>query len=252
MIRRAPALLAAVAALFGCTGAPGTLRNEHYQREGDRQFLAEQYVQAAGHYDAFLTSNPDFPGRAEVRLKIGKCHLGSGRPEAAAAAFDRALADGPSPPLRWEILFRRAVAHRMLGDAPRALQVFRELAAAPAADRGRSVAGDDLAYETALALFRCGDWKAGQAELARVSPNGPKGREAQKRLGLAAFTVQVASFEDEVRARSEAGRVRGDVRAVPTDKPLYLVTVGSFTRYDDAQREAERLRRTHPQAFVIP
>jgi tetratricopeptide (TPR) repeat protein len=238
--------------LAGCTAGPGTVRNEHLLREGDRLFLAEQYLQAAGHYDAFLGSNAEHPLRAEILLRIGKCHLGAQKPDEALKALDRAGDSRPEPPLRWEILFRRGVALRMLDLWARARSDFLAVSTAPAAERGRGVGDDELAFETALVLFRLGDWKGAQERLAKVSPNGPKGREAQKRQGLTAFTVQVGSFEDEGRARAEAGRVRGEVRAVPTDKPLYLVTVGSFPSYLEAQREAERLKRTHPQALVLP
>ena len=53
-------------------------------------------------------------------------------------------------------------------------------------------------------------------------------------------------------ARAEAEKIKGTVRALPGDKPLFVVTAGSFTRYEDAQREAERLKRQYPDAFVIP
>jgi tetratricopeptide (TPR) repeat protein len=247
VIGGALALLAA-----GCvTGPPDGARNRHYLEQADKLFLLEQYSQAAGYYDEFLRDNPDHPERAEVRARAGRAHFGAGRPDLAVAAFDKALGESAAPPLRWEIQFRRAVALRAQGDFAKALEGFRAVVSAPPAERGQRVQNDELHYEYAIALCRSGDWKAGQAELAKVSPTGPKGREAQKRLGLAGFTVQVASFEDESRARAEAAKVKGLVRPIPNEK-LFIVTAGTFPLYEEAAREAERLRRTYPEAFVLP
>jgi tetratricopeptide (TPR) repeat protein len=245
-------VFAAIVVLSSCTTAPGTARNAHFLQKGDELFLQEQYAQAAGHYDSYLASNPDDPRRAEIRLKAGKCALAEGKFDPALGSFDRALADRPPEPVLWELRFRRAVALLRKGEAARALEGFRAVAGAPASDRGRAVTDDELRFETALALIRTGDWKAGQAELGKVSPHGPYGDPARSRLILGAFTVQVGAFTEEAGAKSAALRARGEVRPVPTDKPLYLVTVGSFPRFEDAQREADRLKPLYPGAFVIP
>jgi len=240
------------AAASGCVATTGDpARNRHYLEQADKLFLLEQYSQAAGYYDEFLRDNPDHVERAEVRTRAGRAHFGAGRPDLAIAAFDRAMTENPAAPLRWEIQFRRAVALRAQGDFARALEGFRAVAAAPLSERGQRVQNDELHYEYAITLCRAGEWSAGQAELAKVSPTGPKGREAQKRLGLSAFTVQVASFEDPTRAQAEAAKVKGLVRPIPNEK-LFVVTSGAFPRYEEAVREAERLRRTYPEAFVLP
>jgi cell division septation protein DedD len=64
----------------------------------------------------------------------------------------------------------------------------------------------------------------------------------------------VASFESEPAARTEAARVpSGAVRPVQTDALRYAVTSGSFARFEDAQREVERLRlRGYRDAFILP
>lgn len=244
---------AAAALLAGCVSpAAREPVNLHFLREAEKHFLLEEYGRAAGHYEAFLNDNPEHPDRAEIRARAGRCHLGAGRPDLALAAFEKALAENPSGPLRWEILFRRAVAWRLAGDPGRAVESFRAMAAAPAAELGQRVTRDEFHYEYALALFRAGDWRAGHAELARVAPLGPYGERARSRQGLTAFAVQVGAYADEARARAEASKVKGSVRPVPGDRPLFVVLTGSFPRYEDAQREADRLRPLYPDAFVVP
>lgn len=244
---------AAAALLAGCA-APAAREpaNLQFLREAEKHFLLEEYGRAAGYYEAFLNDNPGHPDRAEILTRLGRCHLGAGRPDLALAAFEKALAEKPSGPLRWEIIFRRAVAWRLSGDAARAVEGFRGLASAPAAERGQRLTHDEFHYEYALALFRAGDWRGGQAELARVAPLGPYGERARVRQGLTAFAVQIGAYADEARARAEASKVQGSVRSIPGDRPLFVVLTGSFARYEDAQREADRLRPLYPGAFVVP
>jgi tetratricopeptide (TPR) repeat protein len=248
-----------IALLAGCIVAPPPeSRNRQALEKAEELFLLEQYKQAAGHYEIFLSENPDSPERAAVYLQVGKCRLGSVSPETALGSFDQALALNPQGPLRWEIVFRAGVAHRLQGNVSAALEAFRAAAAAPSAHRGRAFLDDELRYETAMALFRAGDWKAGQAELAAVSPRGPFASKRQVRLGLAAYAVQVGAFTDETLARTQEARLKafvrnGSVRAVAGERPFWSVSAGPFPRWEDAQREADRLRgKGFTDAFVVP
>jgi len=244
---------AVLACLLSCTTAPSeNATNLHVLQDAEREYILEQYLQAAGHYEAFLAVNSDYAQRAQVRLMAGRAYLGAGRVEQAISTFDRALAESPSPVVRWDLVFHRAVAYRMKGEISRAIDGFRSVATAPATDRSNAVTSDELHYEFALALFREGDWKGGAGELSLVGPRGPFAVKARMRQGLTTFMVQVGAYADDSRARSEADKVKGVVRALPGDRPLYVVVWGSFARFEDAQREAERLRRQYPDAFVIP
>ena len=245
--------------LAGCVvSTPTEPRNKQALEKAEELFLLEQYRQAAGHSEIFLSENPDSPDRAAVHLRIGKCRLGEGNPAAALGAFEQALALNPAGPVRWEVIFRSGVAHRLLGNLPAALEAFRAAAAAPPADRGRAFMDDELRYETAMALFRSGDWKSGQAELEAVSPRGPFASRRQVRLGLAAWAVQVGAFTDENLARTQEARLKafarnGSVRSVPGERPFWTVSAGPFPRWEDAQREADRLRgKGFTDAFVVP
>jgi tetratricopeptide (TPR) repeat protein len=240
--------------LAGCVPvSTATPSNPQALQDADRLFLQGDYARAAALYEQVAAENPGDPERASIHLRAGRCHLGAGRPDMALGLFDQAQAAGPDAALRWEILFRRGIAHRMRGDAPRAVECHRQVLAAPPVERGRSVIADELHYELALALFRAGDWKAGQAQLAVVGANGPFSLAAEVRKGLSAWTVQVAAFSDEARARDSAGRINATVRPIAVDKPHYVVTTGTFARYDDAVREAERLRKLgHADALVLP
>ena len=109
-----------------------------------------------------------------------------------------------------------------------------------------------------MALFQAGDWGAGHAELGRVSDAGPYGRRKRLRAGLRAFVVQVGAFSSEGRARTQAARLKPhtratEVRPVKDGASLFVVRTGPFTRYDDAEREASKLKRLgFPDAFILP
>jgi tetratricopeptide (TPR) repeat protein len=246
-----PALAAAL--MLSCSQPPpppAARVNSRVLVDGEQAMLQGQWERAAGHYEAFLAENPADPQRAEVRLQLGKCRLAAGRPEPAIRAFDQALGEQPSAPVRWEILFRRAVAYRLQGDAPRAVEGFRSVLAAPLAERGRTVTNDELHYEYANALFRTGNFQSGQAELKLCSPTGPYERQLAARLGMLGYSVQIGSYGNEDTARSEAGKLNATIRMVSGS---YLVLVGSFTRYDDAQKELAKLQRQgYTDAFILP
>lgn len=252
-IRRALLSFLALAWL-GCSQPPPPARsNPRLLTEAEQAMLQGQWDRAAGQYEAFLAENPGDLQRAELRLQLGKCRLASGRTEPAIRAFDQALTEQPPAPVRWEIVFRRAVALRLQGDAARAVEGFRSVAAAPSGERGRSVTNDELHYEYATALFRVGDFKTAQAELKLVNPSGPYERQLAPRLSLQAYCVQIGAFGSEGAARAEAAKVNGEIRQISGTPALFLVLVGSFPRFDDAQKELTRLQRQgYTEAFILP
>jgi tetratricopeptide (TPR) repeat protein len=253
LIKRVLALAAVLAAFLSCSEPPPARSNPQLLHDAERSMLQGQWEQAAGKYEQFLSENPGDPQRIEVRAQIGKCRLAQSHPEQAIRAFDQALTDGPASPLRWEILFRRAVAYRMQGDAAKAVEGFRAVAAAPASERGRTVTNDELHYEYATSLFRAGNFSQGQVELKLVSPTGPFEKQVASRVGLSGYTIQVAAYGREELARQESERVNGRIRVIPSTPPLFQVMVGSYTRYDDAQRELARLlHQGYTDAFILP
>jgi tetratricopeptide (TPR) repeat protein len=253
MIRRILPLALVFGLFLGCTPAPPVRSNSQMLQDAERSMLMGQWEKAAGHYETFLAENPGDAQRAELRMQIGKCRLAGGQTEPAIRAFDQALNDQPPQQVRWEIVFRRSVACRMQGDAVRAVEGFRSVAAAPSGERGRSVTNDELHYELAIALFRTGDFRGGQAELRLVGPTGPYEKQVGARLGLMGYTIQVASYGREELARVESDKVSGRIRPVPGSPPLFQVMVGSFPRYEDAQRELTRFQRQgYTDAFILP
>jgi tetratricopeptide (TPR) repeat protein len=246
-------LIALVATgLLGCSEPEVRRSNPQLLQEAERAMLQGNWEGASQKYEQFLAENPGDAQRIEVRTQIGKCRLAGGRPEQAIRAFDQALTDGPSSPLRSEILFRRAVAYRMMGDAAKAVEGFRAVAAASASERGRSVTNDELHFEYATALFRIGDFRGGQAELKLVNPTGPYEKQLGPRLGLTGYTIQVGAYGSEQVAALEAAKLPG-ARVRPASATLFWVLVGSFARYDEAQRELTRLQHQgFTDAFILP
>jgi tetratricopeptide (TPR) repeat protein len=246
---------AAVILLFaGCVSTTAGPRNADLLPKADGLFLAGQYAQAAGHYEAYLAENPNDGRKAEIRLRLAKCRLGADQPGPAAQELERAM-PGLAPAPRLEAQFRRGVARRQLGDARKALEDFAAVEAAdPQLLDAAGLTVDEVHYERALARFRAGEWAQGQADLARVSPRGPFGARARTRRDLAAYAVQLGAFENEGPARSLALRSPGaTVRSLPGEPPLHVVTVGRHARWEDARRELERLKASgHPEAFVVP
>lgn len=246
--------VAAVALAAGCETPSSPVSKpsaEQTLARADALFLQEQYGQAAAQYEAVAA---DAPERPELRVKAGKAWMGAGQPERAVQQFERALSSSPAAPVKLEALFRRSVAHRLLGNATRALDGLRQLDAANPDDLDRAgLTVDEVAWEKAQAHFRLGDWKNGQSELSKISPKGPYGDRVRSRLGVTAWTVQIGAFADNGPARSLASRVPGAlVRELPGSPPLWIVTVGAWPRHDDARRELDRLKTSHPDAFLLP
>ncbi|HVR84954.1 MAG TPA: SPOR domain-containing protein [Planctomycetota bacterium] len=241
-------------ALAGCSQPPPATRSSpRLLSEADQEMLQGQWDRAAGQYEAFLSENPGDAQRAEVRLQLGKCRLAAGKPELAIRSFDQALGEQPSAAVRWEILFRHAIAVLQQGDAARAVEGFRSVLQAPLSERGRSVTNDELHYEYATALFRAGSFGSGQAELKLCNPTGPYERELALRLGMTGYAVQIGAFATEDLARAEAGKLNAPIRQVSGSRTLFLVLVGSFSRYDDAQKELAKLQRQgYTEAFILP
>ena len=239
--------------LAGCSQPPpppASKSNSRLLAEADQAMLQGQWERAAGQYETYLAENPADAQRAEVRLQLGKCRLAAGRTEQAIRSFDQALGEQPPAAVRGEIHFRRAVAYRLQGDAPRAVEGFRTVLAAPLGERGRSVTNDELHFEYATALFRTGAFSSGLAELKLCSPTGPYERELAIRLGMTGYSVQIGSYGKEDFARAEAGKLNATVRMVSGS---YLVWVGSFGRYNDALKELSKLRsQGYVDAFIIP
>ncbi len=231
-----------------------TTKNTRNLEEAERKFMMGEFVRAATLYRLHLEWYPNEPRRAEILVRLGRCEMGAGNPEAALQAFAKAAGSMPDTQVRWEISFRRGIAYRMKGDYGRALTCFDEAEKGPTSLRdGAGVTRDELNYEIAIALFHAGRWEEGQKRLRDVSPRGPYADKVPSRLELDAFTVQVGTFTDEANAKRHAAKFKATVRPLPTDKPMFLVTVGSFRRYEDAKREAERLKRQGCDgAFVLP
>lgn len=240
--------------LAGCSQPPPAARsNPRPLNDADQEMLQGQWDRAASQYEAFLAENPGDAQRAEIRLQLGKCRLAAGKPELAIRSFDQALGEQPSASVRWEIQFRRAIAVLLQGDAARAVEGFRTVAQAPLSERGRSVTNDELHYEYATALFRAGSFGGGQAELKLCDPTGPYERELALRLGMTGYAVQIGAFGTEDRARAEAGKLGASIRQLSGTPVLFLVLVGSFSHYDDAQKELAKLQRQgYTEAFIVP
>jgi len=241
-------------ALVGCSQPPPASRSSpRLLGEAEQAMLQGQWDRAAAQYESFLAENPGDGQRAEVRLQLGKCRLAAGKPEPAIRAFDQALGEQPSAPVRWEILFRRAIAYRLQGDAVRAVDGFRSVVMSPLGERGRSVTNDELHYEYATALFRTGNFVSGQAELKLCNPTGPYEKQLAPRLGMTGYSVQIGAYGTEDSARAEAAKLGASLRQVSGLPPLFLVLVGSFPRYEDAQKELSRLQRQgYTEAFILP
>lgn len=236
MKRLLPLLLCLSAACSVPEAAPA---REWSAARADAEFLLGSFSGAAHLYEQALAGAPE-ARRAEVLAQIGKCRLGAGDPEGAIRAFGEALAAGPAAELRAEIHYRRAAAHNSRWEPVEALA---DLGRAREACAG-AVKAEEFAYRLAVTTLRAGDWKGGRALLGEVASRWPRSREAadaKDRLALDAFRIQVA------RVRQP----KGDT--TPSAAGDHLVLVGRFTRFPEAVREMERMRRAgQPDAFVIP
>src|SRR6185436_12740498 len=117
LTKRSLVLVLVAVAFLSCSQPTPTRTNAHLLQDADRAMLQGNWERGAALYEQFLADNPGDDKRAEIRMQAGKCRLGGGNVESATRSFDQALLDQPPGHIRWEILFRRAVAYRLLGDS---------------------------------------------------------------------------------------------------------------------------------------
>lgn len=194
--------------------APPLLSAYHSYYLGEALFYRRQYQAAAERFEAAANHGPaSLQPRARARL--GEALLAAGDPRGALLAIDDALKDLSSAPLLWQ----RAQAKALLGDAAGSLQDLRRLAVelplhpygAEALARLHAASPNPLTFEQRLARARALAGPRPKEALEELSQllarKLARGQKAQAKVALvAAQALYALDATPEAEAQVELAR----------------------------------------------
>ena len=245
------------ALLAGCVSnpEPSSLDRPDTQLErADVCFLKGDFEGAARWYLKYLKAHPRSSNSHKIRLQYAKCLLGQQKWYEALQPLQEVIDGAVEERTRIEAYYRRAVAYNALWNPREALQDLLFVERASLWLRGTVVREDELRYRLGTTRIRTGDWRGGRSDLERVDPGDKLGDDARIRASLDAFSVQVGSCVSAASANRLKERLvaRGLNPRVRSAGKRHVVLVGTFSRFQEAVQEADRLSSTIDGAFPLP
>ena len=253
------AALAALAA--GCetfrTKPPEEAVDEYAQ---GRRLMGDGDCKGAETLLVRAAANPDRKRyRTDALLLLGDCRMELKDYPGAQQAYQQAQVDA-----RTRAINARAKAG--LGNAMMAQQRFAE--AATAYEKALAVSDTDInapqtMLQLAKAYIRSGQWELGRDRLTKLTSRYPESLDAPEARDILTmpadvFAVQAGSFVSRADAETMVATLREhDVVGARIAERSYggepfAVRLGHFVRYDEALKEAGRLKPIAPEACVVP
>lgn len=250
------ALPCLVFSLTGCTGLTG--EQIALLEDGQRDYRAAQYSAAISRLSDFLSQAKDKPEAARAAYVRGLAYARLDRRPEAVGDLRRACLATDN-----EILWRAGLALST---------IYFEDGNWAAAARSATAASEKMPTRPPrdAALFRVGQcyerlgrWdeaRAAFANTARLFPNTDFGDSAERRLQLnvRGFSVQCGVYSDEGNASSLRTRLKsGGVDAIVKresrgGRTYHIVYAGTFTNFDNAERQLALVKRIVPNAILWP
>jgi cell division septation protein DedD len=215
-----------------------------------RAFTASQAAAAERDYLRVSIEYPLSPRAPDALLALAQLEYARGDRTAARRRFDRLLREYPSG---------RHVARASYWSGSLALAAGERVAACAAfTNAQKAVVPDDveLANQIAYYVAQC----AAQPSDSGNRPSSASGTASGGSAGSSGtaarggeFSIQVAAYTTRADARALEARLRQrgfDVRVIGTRAP-YRVRIGRYPTRQDAATALARVRRSHPNAFVV-
>ena len=207
------------------------------------RFLAEVREGPAATRALYLrgASNAEAGRRSQAYVDLLNCVRGAPHPEAVWRAYV-ALGTLHFEERKWDYAAQdyRAAAERMPGGPPK----------------------DYVLVRRAICLERAGQWVAARdcwGQIVREFPAGRYGELAARRLSLGAdhFAVQCGAFRDRANADRLCRELmdKGLEASVQTEAqkrtPLYVVVVGRYADFDEAERHLAMIKERYVKDAVL-
>jgi tetratricopeptide (TPR) repeat protein len=241
----------------GCTELPLHVKQQLHQAESD--YRNNDYAGANAKLDDILKVFPSCRDSAHAYYLRGLCKLKHRDKPGARADISRCIEISTDPVLT-------AKAHATLGTLCYEAGNLRDAIAnyEKAVPSLPDVPPTDVVrFDYGVCLIREGRWQQGRAELAAVIRGYPSGSAAGAAQSLADwprdyFSIQCGAFRDRAAAESlvkslkkKGVTARVELRSRSNVK-LYLVLVGQFNTFDQAEQSLSAIEAKVPDAHVAP
>jgi tetratricopeptide (TPR) repeat protein len=250
-------LVIAWGALAGCES--GVKTTELKMIDAERAFDKGDYAAAATAIDQYLTSDPSAEDRAAALYLKALVDVRVGRRADAYADARTAASLSKSGDTSWRANFVLGTLHFEDGDWASASRAYEA-----ALRVGPAVSPLDVAlFRTGQCLERLGRWSESRvrfAEVARRFPRSNLAEAARRRASLNAsqFAIQCGVFSARPNAETYMGTLR-QARLQPyvlserkNGADAYVVLVGRYGRYEEAQRALQDVARVVNQPVIWP
>lgn len=248
-----------LALLTGCQQL--TVEARQQLEQGAHAYNMGRYASARTTLNEFIADNQDYPEVAEAHYIRGLAHLKRNMRTEAQRDFEAAIEKSG----RHEVTVRAkaalavmaydddnyATAVRYYEDAILWLSDLRDF--------------DDHLLRYGISLQRVGKWEQAAHQFSRILHEHPTGSASKTARYMMSwnrpyFTVQCHALSSAEAARKEVARLRA--LGLPAEqqletrhgKALYLIQVGRYKNYNEAQQAAVRIRRVAgvDRAKVVP
>lgn len=258
MGRIATGSLAAALLLAGCAG-PLPAEQERLLRSAEDSFARQRYPEAIEQATRFLGQVRDRPEAGRARYVRAMSLAKAGRRSEAYDDIRAAISTQDDP----EVVWRSYIVLGTLQFEDENWEGAARSMSAALARMPRSESADDALFRLGICYERCGRWSDARAqfeELLRRHPGSRLARDARRRVALNArfFAVQCGAFAGNQNAEALANSLarRGldaYVRREPRDTGmLYVVMVGRYATYAEAERMLGTIRAVSPGAVLWP
>jgi tetratricopeptide (TPR) repeat protein len=258
-------VLLAGAVQTGCNGVQTEPRT--YLAQAEAAYKSRQYGQAVSLLTRCISAKPDSALLARAHYVRALALARSGQRDRARADLERCLKIATDNDIRWRAYTVLGTLNFEDGDWDGAGRAY-----GAAIDIGpQAPPMDVLLFRLGQCYERVGRWMQARRPYQRILEEYPQSSlvpQARRRLALGAdhFAVQCGVFSDrrnaqalceelrragfspQIRTETRSGRY-GESAAAGT---VYVVLVGEFATYEEAERELARVKGYVPAAVIWP
>lgn len=248
------ALLAAAMAA-GCGLSP---RAQQQLTDGSKRYQAGDNAGAIAQMNAFIQENPRANQIDQAHYIRGLARYKLKQYEAAKSDFLQTIAETKSKELQAKASLAQGDLSYETGDMTMAENMYRHSLESLPADDLRAHAW----YRLGCTLQRLGQWREADMQFHKVidgSPGSEPARRSARMINSNAWTVQAGSYAKMASAKEGARRLAGkgiagaQASAILVDGATwYVVQIGRYGRYEDAQALLPKVRAVQSDAFIAP
>jgi tetratricopeptide (TPR) repeat protein len=249
-------VLSVLALAAGCTSLSQSAQRQ--LDSGLQKYQAQDNVGAVAEMDAFLRENPHSARTDEALYLRGLARYNLHQYENAKADLLQAISITKNPELRGKAALAQGALSFETGDPTLAENMYR-LATASLPPNSDLIA--QAYYRLGEVLQREGQWRAADQQFHKAIyyfPDTEPGRRSARAINSNAWTVQAGSYARMSAAqagatRFTAGGMPATAVALRADNATrFVIQIGRYDRFEDAQAMLPKVQSLQKDAFVAP